>query len=335
MRCAGSSLFLKNKFGVGYHLRIDLEKTHHKDQIKKTVRDYISESKLDRQTNSELIFTLPSNQSYAFPGLFKWLDNSNEKAALGIKGFGVTLTTLEDVFFEINKCAFSANEGHEPVKVEIPSMSRINFVPIFAYKCWYFGKIRFLIMLRNWWFLLTVSTFFVSQMLLCYFFVAMFRDHRISTPIQLSSSLYPIRNMLFTSTSNRSDLLEAISSSCKLNPVQIPEFNLQTSQFNIYGIEVEGVRIKSIIFNKTYHHALPILQNVLTNGFVSVFLKKQFKINVSSDALPNMNANEMSSPIFILSLSLVLTLIPVFIALEIIDDRHVSNIEFHSSILIV
>lgn len=290
------------------------------------IHGHIAESKLNRETNSELLFTLPSNQFRAYPALFNSIDKSKQKGDLGIKGYGITLTTLEDVFLKINDHNDFNGVSHESSATEdvhFPNLNNIEFGPSFKNKLVYFSTIRFAIILRNWAFLFSVGVNFLVIMALFYVFTFIFV--KVPKTIHLNPKVYPIREVLYTELVNDTgDILDAISK--HLKPEEIPAFSVRSTKNNIYGLDLEHVPSMSIIFNKSYYHALPILQNVMANGFVSMALKKPFEIKISSDPLPDVNPKStlIMGYLFILIAGMLLDTTPVFIAIEVVEERSVS-----------
>ncbi|CAL8264080.1 unnamed protein product [Arctogadus glacialis] len=98
LRCVGSSLYLKTKWGVGYHLRMSLGDGCKTESIQEVVQQHVPTATLLRQRDTELTFTLPFESIDAFTGLFSELDS---QAHLGVVNYGVSMTTLEDVFLRL------------------------------------------------------------------------------------------------------------------------------------------------------------------------------------------------------------------------------------------
>ncbi|XP_062859011.1 ATP-binding cassette sub-family A member 5 [Trichomycterus rosablanca] len=98
LKCVGSSLYLKTKCGVGYHLRMSVTETCDVDSLVSLVKQHVLKAQLSRQQEAELTFTLPFESMETFPGLFAKLD---ERTDLGIINYGVSMTTLEDVFLRL------------------------------------------------------------------------------------------------------------------------------------------------------------------------------------------------------------------------------------------
>ena len=124
LRCAGSSLFLKKKYGVGYQLTIEkgrggaekkLETStvtngdadteskeppaeigngcvHRDSDLKKLVESAVPEATLLSDVGTELRYQLPLGAASKFPTMFEGLDK--ETANRRITSYGVSMTTL-------------------------------------------------------------------------------------------------------------------------------------------------------------------------------------------------------------------------------------------------
>ncbi|KAM3921955.1 ABC-type organic anion transporter ABCA8-like [Leptodactylus fuscus] len=98
LKCVGSSFFLKRKWGIGYHLRMQVSPSCNPDTITSLVQEHISSAKLATQGVEDLTFTLPFDKMESFPALFINLD---ERVGLDIMSYGVSITTLDDVFLKL------------------------------------------------------------------------------------------------------------------------------------------------------------------------------------------------------------------------------------------
>ena len=113
LKCCGSPLYLKSKYGNGYNLVINKKKMtdnkEHKDSLNFTasstnsankindiVKGIIPSATLNSDINAEISFILPTEEAGKFPKLFETLENIKEK--LDIVNIGVSVTTIEDVF---------------------------------------------------------------------------------------------------------------------------------------------------------------------------------------------------------------------------------------------
>ncbi|KAK9407059.1 ATP-binding cassette sub-family A member 10-like [Crotalus adamanteus] len=107
LQCVGSSLFLKKKWGLGYHLRMHTNEFCNFERITSLVKHHIPAAKKSGQRENELSYTLPLQNVDTFSDLFSDMDHQTD---LGLINYGVTMTTLEDVFLKL--------EGNENMKEE-------------------------------------------------------------------------------------------------------------------------------------------------------------------------------------------------------------------------
>ncbi|XP_034945670.1 ATP-binding cassette sub-family A member 5-like [Chelonus insularis] len=105
LRCCGSSLFLKNKFGIGYHLTLVLEGSSRVHAITRLVTSHVAKAEKARRHGRELSFILPHNSVENFAPLFYAIEQEikTRNARLGISSYGVSMTTLEEVFLHLEK----------------------------------------------------------------------------------------------------------------------------------------------------------------------------------------------------------------------------------------
>uniref|UniRef100_A0A673I827 ATP-binding cassette sub-family A member 5-like n=1 Tax=Sinocyclocheilus rhinocerous TaxID=307959 RepID=A0A673I827_9TELE len=68
LKCVGSSLYLKTKCGVGYHLRMSVTEGCEVENITSLVKQHVPKAQLSRQQEAELTFTLPFESIDTFPG---------------------------------------------------------------------------------------------------------------------------------------------------------------------------------------------------------------------------------------------------------------------------
>ncbi|XP_035448265.1 cholesterol transporter ABCA5 isoform X1 [Spodoptera frugiperda] len=122
VRCAGTSLFLKNKFGIGYHLTLVLDGVCREHQITRLVRGHVPRAEKARRHGRELSYILPHYAVHLFPPLFNAIEQEVKEKTnrLGITSYGVSMTTLEEVFLSLegeNAEETEAVEGVSSVKL--------------------------------------------------------------------------------------------------------------------------------------------------------------------------------------------------------------------------
>eukprot|EP00732_Lithocolla_globosa_P000734 Lithocolla_globosa_v1_NODE_274_length_4708_cov_55.871481.p1 type:complete len:1149 gc:universal NODE_274_length_4708_cov_55.871481:873-4319(+) len=114
LMCVGSSLFLKNRFGLGYQLalqwNVDVNQNVSNNQFQTeasakekwlpVIESYVKGATCEAIHGAEAFFRLPLEQTSGFADLFLQLD---QDVATGseLKAFSVSMTTLEDVFLRL------------------------------------------------------------------------------------------------------------------------------------------------------------------------------------------------------------------------------------------
>ncbi|XP_048466975.1 ATP-binding cassette sub-family A member 5 isoform X2 [Rhincodon typus] len=100
LKCVGSSLFLKSKFGVGYNLRMSVNESCYPDKVTSLVKHHIPNAELSQLHELDLAYTLPLQDVNKFAGLFEDLDG---RTNLGIDSYGVSMTSLDEVFLKLEE----------------------------------------------------------------------------------------------------------------------------------------------------------------------------------------------------------------------------------------
>eukprot|EP00048_Salpingoeca_helianthica_P013325 m.199375 g.199375 ORF g.199375 m.199375 type:complete len:1762 (-) comp15490_c4_seq21:19-5304(-) len=113
VRCLGTSLFLKGRYGVGYHLT--LVKTRNMETqedlcdvaaVNALVREFVPSAEMTGNVGAELTFVLPRESASRFSALFTRLEQT--RVDLGIDSYGVSVTTMEEVFLRVGE--YDANQ---------------------------------------------------------------------------------------------------------------------------------------------------------------------------------------------------------------------------------
>ncbi|XP_030889430.1 LOW QUALITY PROTEIN: ATP-binding cassette sub-family A member 3-like [Leptonychotes weddellii] len=101
LQCCGSSIFLKRIYGVGYHIIMVKEPHCNVEEIIRVVDQHIPEARLENNVAAELSFILPKEYTHRFKDLLTDLENRQKE--LGIGSFGVSITTMEEVFLRVSR----------------------------------------------------------------------------------------------------------------------------------------------------------------------------------------------------------------------------------------
>jgi hypothetical protein len=153
LQCVGSSLFLKAAYGVGYTLTvIRLQREAHAaaaadkhddgvsvsvcftgqrspvvavgDALDEAVRALLPEAEGLSAVGAERSYKLPLSAASHFGELFTRLESPAEKARLGVAEFGISVTTLEEVFMRVGRMHATAPGG--------PSAGKLHALPASA-----------------------------------------------------------------------------------------------------------------------------------------------------------------------------------------------------------
>ncbi|XP_066497951.1 phospholipid-transporting ATPase ABCA3 [Hoplias malabaricus] len=106
LQCCGSPLFLKNKYGAGYHMVIVKDALCNVSEITRLVQLYVPNATLESSAGAELSYILPKESTSQFELLFAELEMNREE--LGIASYGASVTTMEEVFLRVGKLVDSS-----------------------------------------------------------------------------------------------------------------------------------------------------------------------------------------------------------------------------------
>ena len=110
--CVGSSQFLKGQYGVGHNLTIAKLPGSDDTAVKATVLTHIPDAAIVSEIGSELQMKVPSHAIECFPGLLRELET--RRAELKVDSFGVSATTLEEVFLTAGVSARRGSMASNP-----------------------------------------------------------------------------------------------------------------------------------------------------------------------------------------------------------------------------
>uniref|UniRef100_A0A667I3Q4 ATP binding cassette subfamily A member 10 n=1 Tax=Lynx canadensis TaxID=61383 RepID=A0A667I3Q4_LYNCA len=98
LKCAGSSLFLKQKWGIGYHLSLHRNEMCNLERITSLIRRHVPDAKLRAESEEKLVYLLPLERTNKFPDLYRDLEKCSNQ---GIMNYDVSMTTLNEVFLNL------------------------------------------------------------------------------------------------------------------------------------------------------------------------------------------------------------------------------------------
>uniref|UniRef100_A0A8C0W2G7 ABC transporter domain-containing protein n=1 Tax=Castor canadensis TaxID=51338 RepID=A0A8C0W2G7_CASCN len=142
LKCAGSSLFLKKKWGIGYHLSLHLNEMCDPENITSLVKQHIPDGKLTAQSEEKLVYILPFERTNKFPDLYRDLDKHSTQ---GIENYGVSMTTLSEVFLKLEGKSNDASlAALEQVLSSLSTRNTVSGMVLWRQQLCAIAKVRFL-----------------------------------------------------------------------------------------------------------------------------------------------------------------------------------------------
>ncbi|KAM5213439.1 cholesterol transporter ABCA5 isoform 2-T4 [Hipposideros larvatus] len=302
LKCVGSSLFLKSKWGIGYRLSMYIDRYCATECLSSLVKQHIPGATLLQQNDQQLVYSLPFKDMDKFSGLFSALDTHS---SLGIISYGVSMTTLEDVFLkleveaEIDQADYSVFTQQQ-LEEEMDSKSfdemeqsllilsetktsRLSTMSLWKQQVYTIAKFHFLTLKRE-----SKSMRSVLLLLLIFFAVQifMFLVHyslkKAVVPIKLVPDFYFLKpgdkphkykTSLLLQNSTDSDISDLIRFFTKQN-IMVAMFNdsdyvsaaPHSAALNVMQSEKEYVF--TAVFNSTMVYSLPVLMNIISNYYL-------------------------------------------------------------------
>nr|XP_055242243.1 cholesterol transporter ABCA5 isoform X2 [Gorilla gorilla gorilla] len=302
LKCVGSSMFLKSKWGIGYRLSMYIDKYCATESLSSLVKQHIPGATLLQQNDQQLVYSLPFKDMDKFSGLFSALDSHSN---LGVISYGVSMTTLEDVFLkleveaEIDQADYSVFT-QQPLEEEMDSKSfdemeqsllilsetkasLVSTMSLWKQQMYTIAKFHFFTLKRE-----SKSVRSVLLLLLIFFTVQIFMflvHHSFKNavvPVKLVPDLYFLKPgdkphkyktslLLQNSTdSDISDLTSFFTSQnimvTMINDSDYVSMAPHSAALNVMHSEKDYVF--AAVFNSTMVYSLPILVNIISNYYL-------------------------------------------------------------------
>nr|XP_031362262.1 ATP-binding cassette sub-family A member 9-like [Lonchura striata domestica] len=287
LQSVGSSLYLKRKWGIGYHLRMHINDLCDPELVSSMVRQYIPDAVLKGQKRDELCFRLPLENTDSFPDLFSHLESS---LVPGVVNYEVTRTTLEDVFLKLQGEEAIDPEGEgdlEERDQNLPWFSKQGMLAMSGMMLWRQQvcavlRIRLLRLKHEGKFLRGILLLFGIFILPPLMVLMMFHMWHNSSSWEITSSPYflptkeKIQNrstnlLIFNDTGSEIEDFIAALKTQNITPEITPEKNI-TSLPNYNGaikISLEGKsRQFTVMCSPEPINCFPVLVNILSNTFL-------------------------------------------------------------------
>ncbi|KAJ7403942.1 ATP-binding cassette sub-family A member 5 isoform X1 [Willisornis vidua] len=224
LKCLGSSLFLKSKWGIGYRLSMHIDAYCNTEATTSLIRQHIPAATLIQQNDEQLVYTLPLKDMDKFAGLFSDLDTHSH---LGVITYGVSMTTLEDVYLKLE------------VEAEIDQAVKILLFFIHH-------------IIKN-----SVAAIKLSPDL--YLLKPGENSHKYRSRLLLQNSTESDIDDIVHSLGSMNILLEMFNDSDYVSAAP------HSAGLNVFALESRQNYVFAIIFNSTMVHSLPVLMNIVSN----------------------------------------------------------------------
>jgi ABC-type multidrug transport system ATPase subunit len=114
LRCIGTSLHLKNKFGLGYRLNLNC-KDNQQHALREMVNAMLPGSELIAESGTSFVFGIKTENMEKVIPFFKHIEENMDNPQFLVKDWGISQTTLEEVFLKVTK------HGDDGVVMELPA----------------------------------------------------------------------------------------------------------------------------------------------------------------------------------------------------------------------
>eukprot|EP00002_Diphylleia_rotans_P024252 TRINITY_DN477_c0_g2_i1.p1 TRINITY_DN477_c0_g2~~TRINITY_DN477_c0_g2_i1.p1 ORF type:complete len:1671 (+),score=364.81 TRINITY_DN477_c0_g2_i1:51-5063(+) len=120
LRCCGSSLFLKAKYGVGYNMTLVKDEKYDHEKTSSYIRSCVPQAAMISNVGAEVVFQLPMSSVERFPDMLEMIES--QSALFGVRSYGISVTTLEEVFMRL---AHNDHEDDETRKADAKKKKEI------------------------------------------------------------------------------------------------------------------------------------------------------------------------------------------------------------------
>ncbi|KFQ44762.1 ATP-binding cassette sub-family A member 9, partial [Nestor notabilis] len=342
LQCVGSSLYLKRKWGIGYHLRMHINDLCDPELISSLVRQYIPNAVLKGQKEGELCYMLPLENTDSFPDLFSHLESSLSQ---GVVNYEVSRTTLEEVFLKLEGEEAIGQEEDRDLEERDQSLlvfseqrsTAVTGMELWRQQVCAVMRVRFLKLKHEGKFLRSILLFFGIFILPMMMIFVGFQLWDTSSSWEITATLYflPTEEKMQNKSSNLlivndtgseiGDFLAALKSqnitpeiTLEKNITSIPQYN------GAIKISLEGKNYQfTVMCSAEPINCFPVLVNILSNTFLRLF-NSTARIRVWSDPFYSTQSLEVKSDIFFICLSYMLILaagLPPQFAMSSIEDH--------------
>uniref|UniRef100_A0A8D1DCE8 ATP binding cassette subfamily A member 6 n=1 Tax=Sus scrofa TaxID=9823 RepID=A0A8D1DCE8_PIG len=312
LKCAGSSIFLKRRWGLGYHLSLYRNEICDPDKITSFINRHIPDAKLKTESKEKLVYTLPVERTTKFPDLFSDLDKGS---GLGVMSYDVSTSTLNEVFLQLEGKSATEQDLEqaeirdsgslhemEPACSSLPEMQKtVSDMGLWRMQLCAVARLRFLKLKRGKKALSTLLLVFGIAMFPLIVEGILYAVLNQKTDWEFKPELYflspgqppqdPRTSLLIINNtgSNIEDFIQSLKHQNILLEIDDFENRNGTDDPSYNGaIIVSGKRKDyrfSVVCNTKRLHCFPILMNIISNGLLRMFNYTQY-IRTESGSFP-------------------------------------------------
>lgn len=159
LHCSGTTYFLKKNFGCGYNLICVKQNNCISQNVTQLLNKFIPNIQIHAESEQEISYKLPREADEKFESMLNELEiNKNN---LCLNSFGISLTTLDDVFVNINKETKDDNLSDDIYEMKLKLENGLTLMKNQFYSMF---KKRYILWKRSWF-------LFIFQNLLAVIFV--------------------------------------------------------------------------------------------------------------------------------------------------------------------
>ncbi|XP_028617078.1 ATP-binding cassette sub-family A member 6 isoform X1 [Grammomys surdaster] len=299
LKCTGSSVFLKRKWGLGYHLSLFTNETCDSEQLSSFIHHHIPDAKLKAKTKEKLVYILPLERTSKFPEFFSDLDKYSGQ---GLMNYEVSMSTLNEVFVNLEgeprttqdfekRETVTDSESLNEMEVVYPSLSQVQKT-VGAMRRWRtqvcaVAKLRFLKLKRErkafliFLLFLGIALLPLIMEILSNAWIEEKTNWEFKTdlyflsPGQLPQGLRTSLLVINKTESNIEDFVQSLKHQNIVLEVDDFENRNGTESLSYNGAIIVSGRQKdyrfSAVCNTKRLHCFPILMNVISNGILQMF----------------------------------------------------------------
>ncbi|KAK4876909.1 hypothetical protein RN001_009415 [Aquatica leii] len=261
LQCCGSSFFLKKKYGAGYHLIMEKSSRCVVSSVTKLLAAYIPGIQVKSEVGKELTYVLGEEYAPVFEEMLNKLEH--ESKALGIESYGISLTTLEEVFMMVG-----ADDKKEPQQ-QTTAVVEVGIVQYMVKSNRKYNKIyemdREAVLLTGWqlWFN-QFEAMLTKRMLTVYRAWALFLVQNVLAVLFISLAIIVVRNVKYYD--DMPELLMTLSAYYQsITVVTSSDYNIYASQY-ISHLKNNGYEL----INVTNGNMNEVIYNEIINNYVRV-----------------------------------------------------------------